>query len=56
MIKPVVLAGGSGSRLLPLSQQLNPKQLFAAVWRSNIVTADYGEFERPQCNGAVNYL
>lgn len=27
MILPVVMAGGSGSRLWPLSRQLNPKQL-----------------------------
>ncbi|MGP1664582.1 MAG: sugar phosphate nucleotidyltransferase, partial [Rhodanobacter sp.] len=26
MLLPVILAGGSGSRLWPLSRQLNPKQ------------------------------
>src|SRR5690554_1442649 len=29
MIKPVILAGGSGSRLWPLSRKLNPKQFLA---------------------------
>lgn len=26
MLQPVIMAGGSGSRLWPLSRQLNPKQ------------------------------
>ncbi|MEC9040203.1 MAG: sugar phosphate nucleotidyltransferase, partial [Pseudomonadota bacterium] len=26
MIHPVIMAGGTGSRLWPLSRQLNPKQ------------------------------
>ena len=26
MVHPVIMAGGSGSRLWPLSRQLNPKQ------------------------------
>ena len=29
LIIPVVMAGGSGSRLWPLSRQLNPKQFLA---------------------------
>ncbi|MBW7014137.1 hypothetical protein KXZ68_10455 [Pseudomonas sp. N040] len=29
LITPVVMAGGSGSRLWPLSRQLNPKQFLA---------------------------
>ncbi len=29
MICPVVMAGGTGSRLWPLSRQLNPKQFLA---------------------------
>lgn len=29
MIKPVIMAGGTGSRLWPLSRQLNPKQFLA---------------------------
>src|SRR5690606_32008967 len=31
MLLPVILAGGSGSRLWPLSRQLNPKQFLALV-------------------------
>ncbi|MGH8441244.1 MAG: sugar phosphate nucleotidyltransferase, partial [Pseudomonas sp.] len=29
MITPIIMAGGSGSRLWPLSRQLNPKQFLA---------------------------
>ena len=29
MLLPVIMAGGSGSRLWPLSRQLNPKQFLA---------------------------
>src|SRR5690606_22679514 len=29
MLQPVIMAGGSGSRLWPLSRQLNPKQFLA---------------------------
>ena len=31
MLQPVIIAGGSGSRLWPLSRQLNPKQFLALV-------------------------
>lgn len=31
MLQPVIMAGGSGSRLWPLSRQLNPKQFLALV-------------------------
>lgn len=31
MIHPIIMAGGSGSRLWPLSRQLNPKQFLALV-------------------------
>ncbi|MCG7199144.1 mannose-1-phosphate guanylyltransferase/mannose-6-phosphate isomerase [Marinobacter pelagius] len=33
MLHPVILAGGTGSRLWPLSRQLNPKQFLALVDR-----------------------
>ncbi len=39
MIIPVILAGGVGSRLWPLSRQLNPKQ-FIAFSDSNTADAD----------------
>ena len=29
LIQPVILCGGSGTRLWPLSRQLYPKQLFS---------------------------
>lgn len=31
MLLPVIMAGGSGSRLWPLSRQLNPKQFLPMV-------------------------
>lgn len=34
MLLPVILAGGSGSRLWPLSRQLNPKQFLRLTHKS----------------------
>lgn len=37
MILPVIMAGGSGSRLWPLSRQLNPKQLLKLCGESTLL-------------------
>ena len=36
-IKPVILSGGSGTRLWPLSRQLYPKQLLPLVGEQTLL-------------------
>src|ERR1700683_2564704 len=37
MLVPVILSGGAGTRLWPLSRELHPKQLLALVGRGTMV-------------------
>jgi mannose-1-phosphate guanylyltransferase len=37
MLLPVIMAGGTGSRLWPLSRQLNPKQLLRLCGNSTLL-------------------
>jgi len=39
-VQPVILAGGVGSRLWPLSRQLFPKQLFKLTGNHTLLQAD----------------
>jgi mannose-1-phosphate guanylyltransferase len=39
MLFPIVLAGGSGSRLWPLSQQLHPKQFLPLLGKNSMLQA-----------------
>jgi mannose-1-phosphate guanylyltransferase len=37
MLVPVILSGGSGTRLWPLSRELHPKQLLALVGQNTML-------------------
>ena len=60
---PVILSGGSGSRLWPLSRSLYPKQLLAlsserTMIQETVLRAAPGQFERPLiiCNEAHRFI
>lgn len=63
MILPIILAGGSGSRLWPLSRQLNPKQFIAlsgddSLFKQTVARVSAAQFEAPWviCNEAHRFL
>ena len=45
MLMPVIMAGGSGSRLWPLSRQLNPKQFLALTGERTLLQATLDRLE-----------
>jgi mannose-1-phosphate guanylyltransferase len=45
MITPVVMAGGSGSRLWPLSRQLNPKQFLKLCGETTLLQQTLARLE-----------
>ena len=45
MLRPVILAGGSGSRLWPLSRRLNPKQFLALTGEATLLQATLGRLD-----------
>ncbi|MFL1406150.1 mannose-1-phosphate guanylyltransferase/mannose-6-phosphate isomerase [Marinobacter sp. M1N3S26] len=52
MIQPVILAGGSGSRLWPLSRKLNPKQFLDLVEKDrSMLQATLGRLEGLEVSG-----
>jgi mannose-1-phosphate guanylyltransferase/mannose-6-phosphate isomerase len=60
---PVILSGGSGSRLWPLSRSLYPKQLLPlsserTMIQETVLRANKGRFERPLiiCNEAHRFI
>ena len=45
IIQPVVLAGGSGTRLWPLSRELYPKQLLPLVGENSLLQDTLGRLD-----------
>ena len=45
MVVPVILAGGSGTRLWPLSRQLHPKQVLPIIGRDTMIQETLGRLE-----------
>jgi mannose-1-phosphate guanylyltransferase / mannose-6-phosphate isomerase len=45
MIVPVILSGGSGTRLWPLSRELYPKQLLPLVGKDTMLQATLGRLD-----------
>ena len=45
LIQPVVLSGGSGTRLWPLSREKYPKQLLALMGEDSLLQATLRRFE-----------
>ena len=49
----VILCGGSGSRLWPLSREQYPKQLLALVGEAGITSHQIGDHPGPKCRHKI---
>jgi mannose-1-phosphate guanylyltransferase len=49
MLQPVIIAGGSGTRLWPLSRQLYPKQFLPLVGQETMLQATLTRLEGLKC-------
>jgi mannose-1-phosphate guanylyltransferase len=53
MLQPVIIAGGSGSRLWPLSRQLYPKQFLPLVGDKTMLQATLERLESLNCAAPI---
>lgn len=53
MITPVIMAGGSGARLWPLSRQMNPKQFLKLFGEETMLQQTLGRLESLPCSHTI---
>lgn len=53
MITPVIMAGGSGTRLWPLSRQLNPKQFLKILGEKTMLQQTLGRLQGLACSSPI---
>lgn len=53
MITPVIMAGGSGTRLWPLSRQLNPKQFLKLIGEKTMLQQTLERLQGLPCNSPI---
>ena len=53
MLQPVIIAGGSGTRLWPLSRQLYPKQFLPLVGKQTMLQATLARLKGLNCAAPI---